>query len=72
MAARSLVHQPPAVDVDVDVDDTLAVVSRVSTLGHVPALLVRGNAEPFKEVHYGQRLDDDLGVPLKRIQGGQH
>jgi len=34
--------------------------------------LVRGNAEPFKEVHCGQRLADDLGVPLEWIQGGQH
>lgn len=54
-----------------DVSDTLAVADRLPSL-NVPARVVWGVADPFQKVGYGERFARDLGVPLKRIEGGKH
>ncbi|WP_019812369.1 alpha/beta fold hydrolase [Saccharomonospora halophila] len=66
-AARSLVRQVSALHVE----DTLAVVDRLPELG-LPARVVWGEADRFQKVSYGQRLADDLGTTLERIDGGRH
>ena len=54
-----------------DVDDTLAVADRIPTLG-VPARVVWGVADKFQKVEYGERFARDLGVTMRRIDGGKH
>jgi pimeloyl-ACP methyl ester carboxylesterase len=54
-----------------DVDDTLSVAEQIPTLD-VPARVVWGVADRFQKVEYGERFARDLGVPLRRIEGGKH
>ncbi len=57
--------------VSLDVGDTLAVADRLPSL-HVPARVVWGVADQFQQVRYGEHFARDLGVPLRRIEGGKH
>jgi pimeloyl-ACP methyl ester carboxylesterase len=66
-AARSLMRQVSALDVQ----DTIAVSGRLSSLG-LPARVVWGEADQFQKVSYGERLAADLGTELVRIPGGKH
>ena len=54
-----------------DVRDTLAVVGELPSLA-VPARVVWGVADPFQKIEYGERFARDLGVPVRRIEGGKH
>jgi pimeloyl-ACP methyl ester carboxylesterase len=54
-----------------NVDDTLAVADQIPTLT-MPARIVWGVADQFQKVKYGERFARDLGVTLRRIDGGKH
>jgi len=54
-----------------DVADTLEVADRLPGLG-VPARVVWGVEDQFQTLEYGERFARDLGVPLRRIEGGKH
>lgn len=54
-----------------DVEDTKAISDELSKLG-IPARIVWGAADEFQKIEYGERLAADLGVPLRRIEGGLH
>jgi pimeloyl-ACP methyl ester carboxylesterase len=54
-----------------DVQDTLAVQDRLSTLT-VPARIVWGVADQFQKIEYGERFARDLGTTVRRIEGGKH
>jgi len=54
-----------------DVADTLEVADRLPGLG-VPARVVWGVEDQFQTLDYGERFACDLGVPLRRIEGGKH
>lgn len=54
-----------------DVQDTIAVQDRLSELD-VPARVVWGVADRYQKVSYGERFARDLGVTLRRIEGGRH
>jgi len=52
-------------------EDTLAVAGRLPTL-RVPARVVWGAADQFQKVRFGERLSQDLGAPLNRLEGARH
>jgi pimeloyl-ACP methyl ester carboxylesterase len=52
-------------------EDTLAVAARLPTL-RVPARVVWGAADQFQKVRLGERLSQDLGAPLVRLEGARH
>lgn len=54
-----------------DVQDTRGVSERVRTLD-VPARVVWGTGDQFQKLEYGERFARDLGVSLRRIEGGKH
>ena len=54
-----------------DVQDTIAVQDRLSTL-QVPARIVWGVADQFQKIEYGERFARDLGTTVHRIEGGKH
>jgi pimeloyl-ACP methyl ester carboxylesterase len=54
-----------------DPRDTLEIAPLLPRL-RIPARVVWGTADPFLKVHYGDRLANDLGTPLQRIEGGPH
>lgn len=51
--------------------DTLGISERLGELD-VPARVVWGVADPFQKIGYGERLAEDLGSPLIRIEGAKH
>lgn len=65
--AKALVRQARSLDVR----DTLAIEAALPRLD-LPAAVAWGDADPFLEVAYGERLARDLGAPLHRISGGRH
>lgn len=67
-AAESLLDQIDALDVD----DTLAVADRISTLAGIPTRLLWGMDDPFLKPELGERFARDLGVALEPIEGGKH
>lgn len=66
--ARALVRQMKALDTR----DTLAVQDELGRLRGKPARVVWGAADSFQKVYYGERLAQDLGAELVRIEGGKH
>lgn len=66
-AAASMMRQVSALDVR----DTVAVADRLPHLG-LPARVVWGTAEQFQKLAYGERLAQDLGTDVRRIEGGRH
>lgn len=54
-----------------DVEDTLSICGRLSSLG-VPARLVWGEADELQKVEYGRKFAHDLDAPLRLIPGGKH
>ena len=54
-----------------NVDDTLAVADRLSSL-KVPARIAWGADDQFQKIEYGERFARDLSAPLRRIEGGKH
>lgn len=38
----------------------------------IPGRIVWGDADQFQKLEYGQRLANDLGLELVRIDGGKH
>lgn len=52
-------------------EDTVAVANELASLD-VPARVVWGTADEFQTVEYGELLARDLGVELRRIEGGRH
>jgi pimeloyl-ACP methyl ester carboxylesterase len=55
-----------------DVHDTLAVADQIPKLAGKPARVVWGVADQFQKVQYGERFARDLGVTMRRIDGGKH
>jgi pimeloyl-ACP methyl ester carboxylesterase len=55
-----------------DVRDTLAVADQIPKLAGKPARVVWGVADQFQKVEYGERFARDLGVTMRRIDGGKH
>jgi pimeloyl-ACP methyl ester carboxylesterase len=55
-----------------NVNDTLAVADQIPGLAGKPARIVWGVADPFQKVEYGERFARDLGVTMRRIDGGKH
>jgi pimeloyl-ACP methyl ester carboxylesterase len=54
-----------------DVRDTLTVQDALPSL-RVPARVVRGAANPFQKIEYGERFARDLGTTVRRIEGARH
>lgn len=54
-----------------NVQDTLSVADRIPQI-RAPARIVWGAADQFQKIHYGERLAQELGAPLDRIEGGKH
>ncbi len=55
-----------------DVNDTLAVADHIPSLAGKPARIVWGVADQFQKAKYGERFAHDLGVTMRRIDGGKH
>jgi pimeloyl-ACP methyl ester carboxylesterase len=55
-----------------NVNDTLAVAEQVPSLAGKPARIACGVADQFQKAEYGERFARDLGVTMRRIDGGKH
>jgi pimeloyl-ACP methyl ester carboxylesterase len=55
-----------------NVNDTLAVADQISGLAGKPARIVWGVADQFQKATYGERFARDLGITMRRIEGGKH
>jgi len=55
-----------------DVNDTLAVADQIPSLAGKPARIVWGVADHYQKAEYGERFARDLGVTMRRIDGGKH
>jgi len=55
-----------------NVRDTLDISPRLNELRGLSARVVCCSADQFQKLEYGERFARDLGVPLKRIDGGKH
>lgn len=66
-AAGALVRQVRSLNVR----DTVLVQDHLKKLD-APACVVWGAADPFQKVESGERLSEDLGTDLRRIDDGKH
>jgi pimeloyl-ACP methyl ester carboxylesterase len=66
-AASTLVRQIQSLDAG----DTLAVQEVLPRL-RIPVRIVWGAADTFQKISSGERLAEDLGAPLDRIDDGRH
>ncbi len=53
------------------VNDTLAVADQIPSLAGKPVRIMWGVADHFQKAEYGERFARDLGVTMRRIDGGK-